>query len=212
MELYVDRRAGMTFPTANNPGYYCVFGLKKTISHKDKRPLELLAEAEIKDQTKLFLSLVKTMRLLHCSAVYADCSKAFESAELELEHILARLNVDTISLFDASEFDGFDSSYANFEAARAPIDDTGRKSLLIIPGAYKEFHAPDKGRTPGMSMITRDLQAAATDTVKSARPWESFPAANAFNHVIMSYVISPYQEPAKDHLIKEDAGFNGYGG
>jgi hypothetical protein len=209
VEMFLDRRAGMTFPTANNPGYYCVFGLRQVISHKDKRPMELLAEYETHNQTALFLSLVKTMRLLQCSVVYADCSKAFESAEMELEQVLTRLNVSTIGLYDASEFDGFESQYASFEAARAPLDAYGRKGLLKIPGAFREWGNPDKGRVPGFSLITRDLQSAGKDTVKAARPWESYPAANAFNHVIMSYVISPYQEPEKDYSTTKNEGYGG---
>ena len=209
IDVYNDRRAGMTFPTRNNSGYYCIFGLKDVITHKSKRPLELLAEAEINDQKDLFISLIKNMRLMRCDAVYADCSKAFESAEMEFEHVLTRLGVNTIGLYDASEFDGFDTSYANFEAAKAPLDDHGRQGILMIPGIFKEMGKPDKGRWPGDSLIARDFKSAGKTDVKASRPWEQFPAANAFNHVIMSYVISPWSKPEKEYTYTKNEGYGG---
>ena len=212
IDIYNDRRAGMTFPTANNPGYYCIFGLKNVVTHRAKRPLELLAEREDTDQRKLFTALCKDMRLLKCERVYADCSKSFESSEMDFEATAQRLGVDTIGLYDASDFDGFDSSYANFEAAKAPLDDYGHQGILIIPGTYKVMGQPYKGRWPGDCLITRDFKAAGKSDIKSSGPWEQYPAATAFNHIIMSYVISPWSKPETDSLVKQSADFNGYGG
>ena len=149
------------------------------------------------------------MRLLKCERVYADCSKAFESSEMDFEHAVQRLGVDTVGLYDASDFDGFDSSYANFEAAKAPLDDYGHQGILIIPGAFKVMSQPEKGRWPGDCKITRDFKAAGKSDIKSARPWEQYPAANAFNHIIMSYVISPYQRPETEYNPNKHEGYGG---
>lgn len=199
IDMFQDRRAAMTFNTINNNGYYCIFGLKKVVTHRDKLPIEMLAEGEFKEQKDLFASLIRNMRLMHCEIVYADTSKAHESAEIEFEKALRRLNVNTIGLYDASEFEGFDTSYSNFDAVHAPLDEYGRKGLLKIPGAYKVWGRPESGRWAGTCALTRDLQAVGKEDVRSLRPWEMYPGANAFNHLIMSYVISPYQKPEKEH-------------
>ena len=210
IDMYNDRRAGVTFPSANNQGYFCIFGLKSVVTHKDRLPLELLAEGKFDEQKKLFMTLIKNMQLMSCNAVYGDCSKANESSEMEFGRVVKRLNAVDVSLFDASDFDGFDGSYANFDAARAPLDEYGRQGMIIVPGAFKVWGEPDKGRWPGDSLLKQDLAKAGTDTVRSVKPWETYPAANAFNHVVMSYVISPWQKPGKNSGLYGE--WEGYGG
>lgn len=208
IDMFNDRRAAMTFPTANNDGYYCIFGLKKVVTHRDKLPLEMIAEGRFESQRELFNSLIKNMVLLGCEFVYADCSKAYESAEIEFEKALQRLNCKTVGMYDASEFEGFETSYANFDAVHAPLDEYGRKGLLKIPGAFKVWGKPEKGRWAGTCELTRDLQSVGKEDVRSSKPWEDYPAANAFNHLIMSYVISPWSKPVKSGGWE---GLEGYG-
>jgi len=209
LDMFNDRRAGMTFPSANNPGYYCVFGQEKTVTVRDKLPLELLAEGSSDKARDLFLGLIKNMRLLGCTVVYADCSRGMEGAELEFERTIRALNVQDISMWDASEFEGFDSSYSNFDAARGPAMEYGAKGLLKIAGAYRYWGKPDKGRWPKDSILKRDLAKVGAETARQTRPWEEFPAANAFNHVILSYVISPYVKPEKEHQMTGTEGYCG---
>jgi hypothetical protein len=209
LAMFNDRRAGMTFPTTNNDGYWCIFGQQETATVRDKLPLELLAEGTHGTNKALFLSLIKHMRMLGCKYVYADCSKANERAEIEFDRVVASLNAQGVGLWDASEFDGFESSYSNFDAARGPAQEYGSKGLLKIPGAYRYWGKPDKGRWPKQSILTQDLTKVGAETARSTRPWEMFPAANAFNHVIMSYVISPYTKPTKEYNQNDSEGYCG---
>lgn len=194
IDIYNDRRAGMTFPGANHPGYFCIFGLKDVVTHRDKLPLELLAEGEFEDQTQLFAAACRYMRMMRCSYLYADCSLEFQSSEVEFDKYVRRNSVKNVGLFDASEFEGFKSSYAGFEAARAPLDEYGRKGLLKI-------HSK--------TQLKRELRSIQADDFRTGRPWESFPAINAFNHIIMSYVISPWQRPAKEYSNSDSEGYCG---
>jgi hypothetical protein len=192
--VFEDRRAGLTFPTVKSPGYFCIFGLQSVVTHRDKRPLELLAEGSFTDQDKFFASLTRHMRLMRCPVVYGDCSKAFQSNEVEFEKYVNRNGVRNINLYDASEFDGFESSYAGFEAARAPMDEHGKKGLLDISEK---------------SQLREELRAIDEDDFKLQKPWEKFPAVNAFNHVIMSYVISPWVKPEREYFNNQSEGYGG---
>lgn len=194
VDVYNDRRAGMTFPTKNTPGYFCLFGLKDVITHRDKLPLELLAEESFKDQDQLFISLCRNMGLMRCQYVYADCSLEFQGSEIEFEKYISRSGIKNISMWDASEFDGFKSSYAGFDAARAPIDEYGRKGLLKINSA---------------SVLGRELHIVVPDDYTAQKPWEKLPAINAFNHIIMSYVISPWCKPEDDYNPNRQEGYGG---
>ncbi len=194
IDVFQDRRAGLTFPSVNNPGYFCIFGLQQVITHRDKRPLELLAEGSFEDQAQLFASLTRHMRMMQCTHVYADCSKTFQSNEVEFEKYIRRNGVHNIGLFDASEFEGFESSYAGFEAARAPMDEHGKKGLLKI-------HTK--------SQLRGELRVIDADDFTSSKPWEKYPAVNAFNHIIMSYVISPWVKPDKEYFNQQREGYGG---
>lgn len=211
VHIFLERRAAMTFPTVHNPGYYCVFGLKEIITHRDKRPLEMLAEGKSNDQTKLFQGLITAMRTLHCTHVYADCSKEFQSGEIEFDHYCARVAAKGVELYDASEFEGFDNIYATFNAANAPLDEMGRKGLIRVPGMFKKWGDQKTGRFEGDSILAEEFRVLSKvlETNKESKPWFDYPAINAFNHIIMSYVISPYQRPEKQTTTRRSEGYGG---
>ena len=195
INVYVDRRCGLTFPTTHNHGYFCLFGLKDMPSMSDRLPMQLLVEEYSESADKLFLKLVAAMRKYNCSHVYADCSKEFQSSEVQLAKFLQRRNVRFMELFDASDFEGFDSTYAGFEAARAPVDEYGRRGKLLIPPS-------------GQSRLGTELNSYMEEHL-SGHPERQFPAINAFNHVVLSYVLSPYERPGAES--QPDIG-EGYGG
>lgn len=193
LHVYNDRRCAMTFPTSGNPGYFCLFGLKDVVTHRDKLPLQLLSEHSSKDQEKLFDHLVNTMRRYNCGTVYADCSKDFLSSEIEFGRFIQARGIRFVGLFDASEFEGFNTTYAGFEAARAPIDEYGRKGMLDIPES---------------STLRRELRSMLNFDMND-KPQVRFPAVNAFNHIIMSYVLSPWEKPFKQQESMQTEGYGG---
>ena len=195
LHVYVDRRAGLTFPTMHNPGYYCVFGVKDMPSMTDRLPMQLLAEDQTESMDTLFKGLSAKMKTYNCAHVYADCSSEFQSAEIQLSRFLEKRNIRWLEMHDASEFDGFDATYAGFEAARAPIDELGRKGKLMIPKS-------------GQSHLGTELANFMEENAKD-KPYQKYPALNAFNHVIMSYVISPYERPADEALPDIEEGYGG---
>ena len=200
VDVFTDRRAGMSFPTVNSPGYYSIWGLKDVVTHRDKLPLELLSEGimektednRMTDQTSFFTHLCRNMRVMECKYVYADCSREFQSNEIEFGKYVNRMGVRNLGLYDASEFDGFKSSYAGFESARAPLDEYGRKGLL---------------KYDPQSELGKEMRIIVPDDFSSSKPWEKFPAINAFNHVIMSYVISPFVKPQKNSARGRREGY-----
>ena len=193
LSVYNDRRCAVTFPTSHNTGYYCLFGLKDVITHRDKLPLQLLSEAESTDQNKIYDKLTVAMRKYHCTHVYADCSKDFQSSEVEFGRFLEKRGIKWLSMYDASEFEGFNTTYAGFEAARAPIDEQGRLGLLEIPER---------------SILRRQLKDYSMEDTKQD-PARRFYALNAFNHIIMSYVLSPWVSPGKSHAMDRNEGYGG---
>lgn len=195
IDIFSDRRAAMTFPGAGHDGYFCVFGLQDAVAHRDRVPLELLAEGSFKDQDKMFEAVAANMRMMGCQAVYADCSLEFRGSEIAFGKFIVRNSVKNVGLYDASEFDGFKTSHASFEAARAPLDEHGRNGMLKINQK---------------SQLMSDLQIIQEDDYGTGRAWEKFPALNAFNHIMMSYITSPWEKPTKNNGM--NGSFEGYGG
>lgn len=208
VDIFNDRRAAMTLPTPNNPGYYCIFGLKDVVTHRDKMPLEMLAEGKTKDRNKLFRALTKNMRELYCTHVYTDCSKEFQSSEIEFGRFIQRMGIKDVGLFDASEFEGFEASFGAFNAAMAPLDERGRTGMIKAPGLQRNPALDPNKKYSGECELSKELSRFQPDDIKS-KPWQEFPALNAFNHLIMSYVISPYSRPTKHYTQKRHEGYGG---
>lgn len=196
IDIFNDRRAALTWPGPKNDGYFCIFGLQDVVTHRDKAPLVLMVEGSFKDQDQMFSSIITHMRSLDCSKLYGDCSQEFRNNEIAFDRFVRRWNAKGIGLYDTSEFDGYKSSYGGFKAARAPIDEHGRDGLLKIH--------PN-------TQLASDLQVIQDDDYGVGYTWERFPALNAFNYIIMSYVISPWEKPERTwqsgHMRSE-----GYGG
>lgn len=95
---YSDVRAGLSWPTAVSPGYYCILGEEyheKTryegSDHKGK--LKLLSEREFSgiSLNELFAKLTDDTSLLHCSRIFTDmsdeylgCIEAFRDFTLDI--------------------------------------------------------------------------------------------------------------------------------
>lgn len=179
-ETYIERRAAMTWPTPNNEGYYCVFGLKDLVTHKNTYPVEILAELKTKDQDKLFGAVITAMSVLKCNVVYADCSREFQSNMIDFAQALNKSGSKDIGLYDASPFEGFTPAHGGFDAAALQVDRYGREGLLIAGDS---------------TILRQELKSIMPDVDhKTARPWEQYPAINAYNYILMSYTISPYRK------------------
>ena len=140
------------------------------------------------------MKVISGMRLYSCTRLYALCNQENESKESDFIKFLNKYNISTISLFDASDFDGYSVVDAGFEAARAPVDEYGQRGLL------------DLGIR---SQIRDELQTLQVPDFK-IKPQRKFPAVNALNHIMMSYMLSPFSHKKKTHA--NNIGIEGYGG
>jgi hypothetical protein len=196
IKMYLDRRAAITFPSVYNKGYFCLFGIPDQEAVTGKYKLKLLLEYSEESQDKFFMKVVSGMRLYSCNMLYALCNQENESKEADFSMFLARYNIKRINLFDASEFDGYSVVDAGFEAARAPVDEYGRRGLLDLPKK---------------SQMRMQLQTLQVPDFK-IKPQRAFPAVNALNHIMMSFMLSPYKKPKPDKEASGSYNIEGYGG
>ena len=195
IKMYLDRRAAMTFPSVYNKGYFCLFGIPDQEAVTGKYKLKLLLEYSEEAQEKFFMKVVAGMRLYACKRLYALCNQENESKESAFSMFIEKYNIKDIHLFDASELDGYSVVDAGFEAARAPVDEHGRRGLLDIPKKTQ--------------MMTQ-LQTLQVPDFK-IKPQRNFPAVNALNHIMMSYMLDPYKKPVKGEAETQQ-NTEGYGG
>jgi len=103
IDTYLTMRGGISWPSANSPGYYCIFGLKKESNLNDKKPLVYIVEGEHHPMEKFFEEL--TIDAKHCDKLFANNeNKGFEDS---LRKFVRERKIDNISLLDSSKFEDF---------------------------------------------------------------------------------------------------------
>jgi hypothetical protein len=107
VDTYLTTRAGISWPSPNSPGYYCILGLKDESTLTEKRPLVLLAEGEDELMEKFFERLSVTANRLFCNRIFANLehNKGFEDS---LFKFVRQRKLEGIRPWDSSEFEDFD--------------------------------------------------------------------------------------------------------
>jgi hypothetical protein len=104
VDTYITMRAGISWPSANSPSYYCIFGQKKEPTLTDKKPLVLLAEGEHHPMEKFFERLVLNANRLYCKRLFANTenNKSFEDSLLKF---VRERKIDNVRPWDSSQFE-----------------------------------------------------------------------------------------------------------
>ena len=101
VDTYSITCAGLSWPSGNSQGYYCIFGLKKESTTRGKKPLVLLAEGQHHPMEKFFEKLTFYANRLYCERLFANNEN--EKFEDSLRKFVRERKIDNIRLFDSSE-------------------------------------------------------------------------------------------------------------
>jgi hypothetical protein len=99
-------RAGVSWPTAKSPGYYCIIGAKDDLEAADRVSLVLIDEGQSGVREKLFEKIMLNTKESGCERIYArlDGNKSPERAYYRFRR---QRNIDCPGLLDSSEFENF---------------------------------------------------------------------------------------------------------
>ena len=144
IDTYYTMRAGISWPSANSPSYYCIFGLKKEPTLTDKKPLLLLVEGEHHPIEKFFKKLTYSANHLQCKQLLANTenNKGFEGSLLKF---VREKKIYNIRLLDSSEFEDFQhgaaliSQWKTDHALEIPENTTlGKQVTTMTPEDLKD--------------------------------------------------------------------------
>jgi len=190
LHIYLNRRCGLTWPTANNPGYYCLMGLLDEPTLSSIRPLRLINEGEFTDTARLWDRVTKVCKLMHCEWILADLRDEFYGLQLEFTNYVRRRRVEGLRLRDVSDI-------STFEMARPLIARRADTDTLAIPKH---------------TILRKQLGMITPDDLRQVdyqQPEERFYAVHALNHVVTSYHMYPWHKPKKPQWQMPRQG--GYG-
>lgn len=188
-DIYCDRRIGLSWPSANSPGYYCVVGLHEDKETDGNRIVRVLMEGERKQLPQLFDRISAMALLYHANWILAHVP-GNDNDYLDLGQYRKKRGVKDWTLIDTSEFSGLEEGRARIAAL---ID----KRQLKMPLTMK---------LQGEISRMRPHDLLPRDKVK---PEERMFRTYALCHVITSYQMYPFRKPIK---AKTEIRRSGYGG
>lgn len=106
IEEFWTIRAGVSWPTAKAPGYYCIIGAKDDLEAADRVSLDLIDEGQSEVFEKLFEKIMLNTKRFGCEKIYAriDGNKSPERAYYRFR---GQRKIDCPGLSDSSEFENF---------------------------------------------------------------------------------------------------------
>jgi len=171
VDTYLTTRAGISWPTPQSPGYYCILGLKDEPTLTEKNPLVLLAEGQDELMEKFFERLSITANRLFCNRIFANLeqNKGFEDS---LYKFVRQRKLEGIRPWDSSEFE-------DFHHGTSLIKQYKRHNALIISGN---------------TVLLKQIQSMEPDDVREK--FEArFYAVAALCRVLGSFEAWPWYKP-----------------
>jgi len=163
-------RAGISWASANTPGYYCIFGLKKESNLEDKKPIVLLAEGQHHPMEKFFERLTLNANTLYCERLFANIenNKGFEDS---LRKFVLERKIDNIRPLDSSQFEDFQHGAA-------------------LISQWKTDHALE---IPENTILGKQIRTMTPEDLRD-KPEERFYAVMALIRVLGSFVYYPWRK------------------
>ena len=171
VDTYLTPRAGVSWPSPNSPGYYCILGLKDEPTLTEKKPLVLLAEGQSELMEKFFERLSITANRLFCNRIFANLehNKGFQDS---LYKFVRQRKLFGIRPWDSSEFE-------DFHHGTSLIKQYKRHNALIISEN---------------TILLRQIQSMTPDDVREKFE-ERFYAVAALCRVLGSFEAWPWYKP-----------------
>jgi hypothetical protein len=99
-------RAGVFWPTAKAPGYYCSIGAKDDLEAADRVSLVLISEGQTGVREKLFEKIMLNTKRFECERIYARLD-GNKGPEREYYRFRSQKEIDCPGLLDSSDFENF---------------------------------------------------------------------------------------------------------
>jgi hypothetical protein len=169
IDAYHVLRAGVSWPGADSPGYYCIFGLKDEPSLSGKNPLVLLDEGEHSLLEKFLERLVIRSNRYRCESIFVNLEEnsGFEDS---LRKFVKDRKLDPPRLLDSFIFE-------NLGYGGALIRQRLKDDDLVM---HKE------------SILGRQVGSITPDDLRD-RPEERFYAVMALTRVLGSFEHFPWR-------------------
>jgi len=190
-EVFLDCRIGLVWPSANNPGYYCIFGLEDKRRPDRRWPMKLLREASSPTLTKLFTKMARDSREYQAKWLLADMAGK-ELEENELGRFITRRGIDYMELFPCEDFSGLSEGLPQL----SELVESGLLSIdprTVLYGQMDTTQADDLNRTN--AGVPREQRLYAL---------------HALMHIVTGYQMYPFNKPKKPRI--EQRRRSGYGG
>jgi len=171
---YIAMRMGMTFPSDNGQGAFCVIGqeMPDKMEHNPEGPLHLLDEHVHQGLSldEFFNKATDSYSLLCCSDLYCDTSN--QPMHTGLLDFLDRAKINYVTIYDAPYRD-------SFYGGLAVCHDWWKAGKLILH--------PD-------SLTRLQLRGITKEDLKND-PWVKFPLVDCLRHVLSGYKKYPPSPP-----------------
>ena len=182
--LFLDRRCGISWPTANRMGYASIWGLEdRRTALGASKPVVLLSEVVDKKSGEgrvsrqiFFERILAACHKYHCEWLFADLGEKWEVIIARFDREVGKLRAK-VRLYDCHD-------WLDVEKVRPVIDELIANRLIEIPRQtilYSEM------RTFGPS----DIRTQDGLSVE-----ERYPAIMAMGAAVTSFDLYPYHKPA----------------
>jgi len=175
--IYRDRRCGVTWPGANNPGYFVIFGQQDAPSPTVYKQTDMLVEAEEENMERFFDKLTAGIKKLYCTWVLCDRNAKHDHTLYSLADYIRKRHIK-LQLLGVEDICGFEES-------RPIIDDMIKNDQLFIPTGT--ILRGQSGRLTPQDLHIRDRVG----------PEERFWAVNAMHYCVASWRAYPWKKPGK---------------
>ena len=170
IDAYHVTRAGVSWPGADCPGYYCILGLKNEPSISQSPPVEILDEGEHSFLEKFLERVILRSNHYRCESVFANLEQHRGYLD-SLRRFVRERKLDMPRLLDSSVFENLDYGVA-----------------LI-----KQRIMDDELAVPKGCILGRQVGSITPDDLRE-RPEERFYAVMALSRVICSFEYYPWRK------------------
>ncbi len=186
---FVDRRAGVVWPTLNRPGYFCIFALEEMTDRPAEGrltkyqgriisyPHTFLVERKESDSKRFYELLLNDCARFHCPQIIAPQDRHGLAHAIDCSNYFLRRGRE-IPIHNCHDF----SSLAE---GKPLIDQALRDDKLEVLDLY--------GNATALSNELDGIPEGANE--------EDYPAIMALCHILTSYRISPF-DPREDDDIE----------
>lgn len=176
VDAYHATRAGVSWPGADCPGYYCILGLKNEPSISQSPPIELLDEGEHSILEKFYERMLLQSNRYRCERIFAKLEDN-EGYLASLRRFIRERKLEMPRLLDSSVFENLNYGVALIK--QRLLDDE-----LVVP----------KG-----SILGRQVGSITPDDLRE-RTEERFYSVMALVRVISSFEYYPWKKCRPDSI------------